>query len=332
MDVQEQSTGQVPGATERLVDVGDIRLRVLEQGEGPAVVLCHGFPGLAYSWRHQLPALAAAGYRAIAPDMRGYGGSDAPADPAAYDRTRTAGDLVGLLDALDVEQAVFVGHDFGATLAWDLPQWAPGRVRGLAPLSVPRQRTSPSLPSEGFRAVAERHFLHMHYFQTPGVADRELAGDPAGFLARVLWALSGAGRYLDVFLNPSEGRGYLDVLPPAPPLPWPWLSAAEFAVYVDTFTRTGFTGGLNWYRAFDAVWREKQARPDEPVTVPTLFLTGERDPVQIMLGADSIDRMRPEVPGLVGVEVVPGVGHFLQMEAPDTVNRLLIAFLDGLGS
>jgi pimeloyl-ACP methyl ester carboxylesterase len=215
--------------TERQVDVGEVELRVVEQGVGPAVVLCHGFPGLAHSWRSQLPVLAANGFRAVAPDMRGYGGSGRPADPAAYDRRGTVADMVGLLDALDIETAVFAGHDFGADLVWDLPQWAPGRVRALVQLSVPRSDTSPVLPSTAYARVAERHFFHLHYFQE-SAADAELAGDPAGFLSRVFWALSGGGRYLDVFRYPSEGNGYLDVLPEAPALPWPWLSEGDFAV------------------------------------------------------------------------------------------------------
>jgi pimeloyl-ACP methyl ester carboxylesterase len=316
--------------TTRQVAVGGLELRVVEQGVGPAVVMCHGFPGLAHSWRNQLPVLAAHGFRAVAPDMRGYGGSGRPEDPAAYDRRSTAADMIGLLDALDIETAVFVGHDFGADLVWDLPQWAPGRVRALIQLSVPRADTSPVLPSGAFARVARRHFLHLHYFQDPGVADTELAGDPAGFLSRVFWALSGGGRYLDVFRHPSEGNGYLDVLPAAPPLPWPWLSKEDFTVYVDTFTRTGFTGGLNWYRAADHIWHEKQTRPDEPITVPTVFITGERDPVSQMVGDAAIAEMRASVPGLVAVHVIPEAGHFVQMEAADEVNRIMVEFLDSL--
>jgi pimeloyl-ACP methyl ester carboxylesterase len=311
------------------VDVGELELRVVEQGAGPAVVMCHGFPGLAYSWRNQLPVLAAHGFRAIAPDMRGYGGSGRPSDPVAYDRRSTAADMVGLLDALDIETAVFVGHDFGANLVWDLPQWAPGRVRGLIQLGVPRGGTSPVLPSSAYARVAERHFFHLHYFQD-SAADTELAGDPAGFLSRVFWALSGGGQYFDVFRYPSEGNGYLDVLPEAPALPWPWLSEDDFAVYVDAFTRTGFTGGLSWYRAADHIWREKQARPDEPVTVPTVFITGERDPVRRIMGDASAAEMRATVPGLAGVHVIPEVGHFVQMEAADDVNRIMVEFLGSL--
>lgn len=309
------------------VDVGDIRMRVVEQGSGPAVVMCHGFPGLAYSWRHQLPALAENGFRAIAVDMRGYGGSDRPSDPSEYDRSRTVADMVGLLDALRIDTAVFVGHDFGAGLAWDLPQWAPGRVRALIQLSVPRTATSPVLPSTAYAKAADNHFLHMHYFQRPGVADVELDADPAGFLRRVYWALSGGYRYLDIFSHSSAGNGYLDVLPETPPLPWPWLSQAELDRYVETFTRTGFTGGLNWYRAADHIWREKQRRPDEPVTLPVCFVTGDADPVRQITGDDSMNEMRATVPGLVAEHVIPGCGHFVQLEAATEVNRIMLEFL-----
>jgi pimeloyl-ACP methyl ester carboxylesterase len=317
--------------SESFVDVGGgITLHVLEQGSGPAVVLCHGFPGLGYSWRHQLPALAAAGYRVVAPDLRGYGRSSAPPDPSDYDRAHTVADMVGLLDALGIEQAVFAGHDFGAALTWDLPQWAPGRVRALMQLSVPRATQSPVLPSRAFAALAEKHFLHLHYFQQPGVADAELDRDPARSIAAIYWALSGGYQYVNIFGSPSEGNGYLDVLPSPPPLPWPWMSADELAHYATEYAHAGFTGGLNWYRASDAVWHEKQSRPDEPVTVPTLFVTGDRDPVRAVMGASGRRPMIETVPGLVGEHVIDGAGHFVQLEAADEVNRLMIDFLRAL--
>lgn len=232
-----------------------------------------------------------------------------------------------LLDGLGLDDAVFVGHDFGATLVWDLPQWAPGRVRELVQLSVPRVATSPVRPSTAYAKLARQHFFHMHYFQEPGVADTELAADPEEFLRRVLWALSGGFRYTDIFSHTSEGNGYLDVLPRAPALPWPWLSQEELEHYVQVFRRTGFTGGLNWYRAADQVWAEKQQRPDEPITLPVCFITGERDPVQQIVGPDSIEAMRTTVPGLVEVHVLPGAGHFVQMEAAVDVNRITVDFL-----
>ncbi|SNT61244.1 Pimeloyl-ACP methyl ester carboxylesterase [Actinomadura meyerae] len=317
----------------RVLDVGGIALHVAEMGaeRGRPVVMCHGFPGLWYSWRHQLPVLAAAGYRAIAVDMRGYGRSERPASPEQYDRCRTVADMVGLLDALGMDDAVFVGHDFGAALVWDLPQWAPGRVKALMQLSVPRMPVSSRPPTELYARMAQQHFVHVHYFQEQGPADEELGAEPERFLANVFWALSGGYRYLDIWQHPSEGNGYLDVLPEAPPLPWPWLSKDEFAYYVDEFRRTGFTGGLNWYRAYDHVWREKQMRPDEPVTVPTMFLVGERDPVLQMMGSNALKQMEELVPGLRDVHTVEGAGHFVQMEAPREVNEAMLAFLARLG-
>lgn len=315
----------------QMLDVGDIALHVAEQGDGLPVVMCHGFPGLWYSWRHQLPALAAAGYRAIAVDMRGYGRSGRPASPGKYDRRHTVADMVGLLDALGIEEAVFAGHDFGAALVWDLPQWAPGRVKALMQLSVPRMPVSTRPPTEIYARMAEQHFVHVHYFQKEGPADGELGAAPERFLANVFWALSGGYRYLDIWQHPSEGNGYLDVLPEAPPLPWSWLSQDEFAYYVDEFRRTGFTGGLNWYRAYDHVWEEKQRRPDEPVTVPTMFLVGERDPVLQMMGSNAVQQMEGTVPGLRDVHIVEGAGHFVQMEAAGEVNEAMLAFLARIG-
>lgn len=314
----------------RILPVNGIEMHVAERGEGRPVVLCHGFPGLWFSWRHQLDALAAAGYRVIAPDMRGYGRTSAPSDVAAYDRAHTVADMVGLLDALGLEQAVFAGHDFGAHLVWDLPAWAPGRVSALMQLSVPRTPRLPVQPSVGFRYLASQHFAHVHYFQERGVADRELGENTREFLAKLFHALSGANRYLDCWEFPSEGNGYLDVLPQPPALPWNWLDEDEFGYYVAEFERTGFTGGLNWYRAEDAVWAQNEALHERPVEVPVTFIAGEKDPVLEMMGRDPFAAMRQLVPGLVSTHVIPGAGHFVQMEKPAEVNAAMIGFLDGL--
>lgn len=294
------------------------------------VVLCHGFPGLSYSWRHQLPVLADAGWRAIAPDMRGYGRSDRPADPAAYDRATTVADLVALLDELGLERAVFAGHDFGANLVWDLPRWAPERIAGLIQFSVPLAPRSPIRPSVTYAALAREHFLHMHYFQQPGPADRELAARPREFLARVLWALSDVDRYLQCWGHPTNDNGYLDVLPEAPELPWSWLREEEFEHYVAEFTRTGFSGGLNWYRALDLVWEQNAARADTLIEIPTMFIAGQRDPVLSMMGSDPLGAMAQQVPGLKEIHLIPGAGHFVQMQEPDRVNAAMLSFLETL--
>nr|WP_199340717.1 alpha/beta hydrolase [Mycobacteroides chelonae] len=309
-------------------------MHVAEQGEGPAVVLCHGFPGLWYTWRHQLAALSAAGYRAIAPDMRGYGRTTAPRDVTAYNRSTTVNDLVGLLDALDLHDAVFSGHDFGAHLVWDMPAWAGDRVRALIQLSVPRTRRLPVTPSVGFNYLASQHFTHLEYFQEPGVAESELDAQPKTFLATLFHALSGANRYLDCWDHPAhvgdKRNGYLDVLPSPPPLPWNWLSEQDLDYYAAEFTRTGFTGGLNWYRAEDLVWSQNEHLHDRPIGVPVTFIAGSADPVLEMLGRDPMTAMADLVPGLRSVLIVEGAGHFVQMERPDAVNTAMIEFLGSL--
>jgi len=313
------------------VDVRGLRMRVRDQGEGLPVVLCHGFPGLGYSYRHQMAAIADAGFRAIAPDMLGYGGTDAPGDPREYTYERVAADLVALLDVLGAERGVFVGHDFGAPAAWNVAVRSPARVAGLVLLSVPyepdRRATRPSIVHA---EIARKHFLHLHYFQAPGVADRELAADPRGFLTRLFWALSGGHRYLDIWKHGSEGNGYLDVLPAAPPLPWPWLSRDELDEYVAEFARTGFTGGLNWYRAIDLNWERSAAIANAAIDAPALFVAGENDAVITMLGPAAIERMRAHMPALRGVHLIPGAGHWIQQERAAEVNELVVDFLRGL--
>ncbi|MBV0916145.1 alpha/beta fold hydrolase [Mycobacteroides chelonae] len=320
--------------THRQLLVNGIDMHVAEQGEGPAVVLCHGFPGLWYTWRHQLAALSAAGYRAIAPDMRGYGRTTAPRDVTAYDRNTTVNDLVGLLDALDLHDAVFSGHDFGAHLVWDMPAWTGDRVRALIQLSVPRTRRLPVTPSVGFNYLASQHFTHLEYFQEPGVAESELDAQPKTFLATLFHALSGANRYLDCWDHPAhmgdKRNGYLDVLPSPPPLPWNWLSEQDLDYYAAEFTRTGFTGGLNWYRAEDLVWSQNEHLHDRPIGVPVTFIAGSADPVLEMLGRDPMTAMADLVPGLRSVLIVEGAGHFVQMERPDAVNTAMIEFLGSL--
>lgn len=304
---------------------------------GAPVVFCHGFPGSWFTWRHQLAALSVpadggAARRAIALDMRGYGRSLRPADASAYGRRETVGDVAAVLEHLGIERAVFSGHDFGAALVWDLPLWLPERVAGLVQLAVPRLPRSPMRPSEAFAMLAERHFFHQHYFQDPGVAEAEIDGRPAEFLRRLMYALSGEGDYYVCWRAPSRTRsgaptGYIEALPQAPDPPWPWLSADEFDFFAAEFARTGFTGGLNWYRAQDRVWEDNARFGDAEITVPTAFIAGEDDPVLTMLGSTCLDKMAASVPGLTSTDVLPGAGHFVQMEAAREVNAIIRGFL-----
>ena len=306
-------------------------LHFTELGSGVPVIMCHGFPGLGYSWRHQLQPIADAGFHAIAPDMLGYGDSPSPADSGAYAHEHVTAGLLRILDDLGAEQGIFVGQDFGAPAVWQTALRAPERVKGLALLSVPYDPDRlPQRPTDLYRSVAAQHFFHVHYFQAPGVADRELDAQPREFLRRLFFALSGGYRYLDIWQHPSDGNGYLDVLPEAPPLPWAWLSEADFEHYVNVFTCTGFTGGLNWYRAFDVNWERGEPWAGARITVPTTFIAGTNEPVLQMFGDRAIDRMRAHVDDLRGVHLIDGAGHWVQRERPEEVNDHLIAFLRSL--
>lgn len=265
--------------THRIVRVGDIEMHVAEQGEGTPIVLCHGFPGLWFSWRHQLEALSAAGYRAIAPDMRGLRlhrrtRRDRRVRQAAHRRRPDRTARRSGTGRRGVRRARFRRPP----PPWDLPSWAPDRSAGADPVQRPRMPRLPIRPSDAFAHMAQRHFVHFHYFQQPGVADGELGARPSEFLAKIFHALSGAGDYLSCWDHPSAGNGYLDVLPDPPrPAPWPWLSDAEFEYYAAEFARTGFTGGLNWYAPKTWCGSKTIDLHDRPITVPTLFVAGERD-------------------------------------------------------
>jgi pimeloyl-ACP methyl ester carboxylesterase len=340
---------------ERMIDVGGgYRLRAVEQGDGPVVLMVHGFPGLAWSWRHQMAPLAAAGYRAVAIDSLGYGGSDRPSDPAAYTADRMQDYLLGVLDHYGAERAVIIGQDFGAQYAWNMAVRSPERVAALIATipydydmagramlgSAPRlpadaparpEASSPDhLPNERFAAMARDHFVHFHYFQQVGPAERELAERAPEFLARLFHELSAEGDLWRWKTVPSEGSGYLDVLPPAPPLPWPWLSEAEFDRFVAAYDHADpmlrFIGGLNSYRTADANWRIGMDWADHDVETPTLFLYGENDP-SFGFFPDWEARMRARVPGLRKIVAVPGAGHFAQQEQPHAFNAALLDFL-----
>ncbi|WP_067691671.1 alpha/beta fold hydrolase [Nocardia jejuensis] len=313
-----------------MLDTGDIRMHVAEQGQGYPVIFCHGFPHTWFMWHHQLDAVAAAGYRAIAPDLRGYGRTEIPDNVESYTNEAVIGDLLALLDDIGAERAVFVGLDFGAQLVWELALRAPERVAAVAVLNNPFSPRPPRPPSAFWTKAAERHFLHLSYFQPPGVADAELAADPRGFLARVYYSLSGEYHYLDTWKNPP-GIGYLDALPQAPALPWPWLSQEEFDILAADFEQTGFTGGLNWYRNLDRNWELTADYAEAKVSVPTYFLYGENDPdMEGFSGRDPLATLRANVVDLREVVEIPGAGHLVQLERPDAVNSFLLGALKGL--
>jgi pimeloyl-ACP methyl ester carboxylesterase len=306
----------------RRVETNGVGLHVAEAGEGPLVVLCHGWPELWYSWRHQLPALAGAGYRAVAPDQRGYGGSDRPEAVEDYDIVHLTDDLCGLLDAYGAERATFVGHDWGASVVWALARRVPERVERVAAMSVPFRPRSSRPPTELLRLLHGDRFFYILYFQSVGPADAELGKDPELTLRRVLWGVSGdappgawtAGR---------KGDGMLAGMAEPERLPQ-WLPAEDLAYYAREFARTGFTGGLNWYRNLDRNWELEAAWDDRRVEAPALFVAGERDPVLRFIRPDAMEEW---VPGLRGRLILPGAGHWIQQERPAEVNGALLKFL-----
>ncbi|CQD21794.1 EphA [Mycobacterium lentiflavum] len=319
----------VPTSTERLVETNGVQLRVVEAGDrgAPVVVLAHGFPELAYSWRHQIPVLAEAGYHVLAPDQRGYGGSSRPDAIEAYNIRELTTDIVGLLDDVGAERAVWVGHDWGAPVVWHAPLLHPGRVAAVAALSVPATPRSHVAPTQAWRKTFGENFFYILYFQEPGVADAELNSDPARALRRLMGGLRTDGDKAAGLRMVAPGpEGFIDRLPEPDALP-DWISQDELDHYIAEFSRTGFTGGLNWYRNFDRNWELTADLADAKISVPCLFIGGTADPV---LAFTRADRAAEIVSGPYQQLMIEGAGHWLQQERPDEVNTALLEFLNGL--
>ncbi|MGH2684361.1 MAG: alpha/beta hydrolase, partial [Actinomycetota bacterium] len=288
------------------------------------VVLAHGFPELAYSWRHQVPALAAAGNRVLAPDQRGYGLSSRPAAIEDYDITHLTDDLLALLDDIGEERAVFVGHDWGSIVVWQLALMAPERVAGVVGMSVPFLPRPPMPPVQIMRQVFADAFMYIVYFQEPGVADADLGRDPATTMRRMLAGL----RSMDPSLMAKDDRGFVERIPEPDGLP-DWLSQDELDHYAAEFSRTGFTGGINWYRNFDRNWELTAHLEGAKVEVPSLFIGGVLDPVLVMSPPTVMDGWLVDHRGTV---LVDDAGHWVQQEKPEEVNRALLTFLHSIES
>jgi len=325
------------GIAHRMIEANGIRLHVAEQGEGPLVVLCHGFPESWYSWRHQLAALSAAGYRVVAPDMRGYGQSDRPEAIDQYTLLHLVGDMVGLLDALGADQAVIAGHDWGAPVAWHAALLRPDRFRAVIGLSVPYRPRSRVAPTTVMPRRDDALFYQL-YFQTPGVAEAEFERDVRETVLKTLYSGSGdaprpprsgsdpAAAAGSVGMVPRDG-GFLSRMPSPTALP-AWLSEADIDFYAGEFARTGFRGGLNWYRNIDRNWELMAPFAGAKVTVPALYIAGDRDLVVAFQGVDkAIAGMSNCVPQLRDTIVLPGCGHWTQQERPREVNAAMIDFL-----
>ena len=311
---------------ERTVEVNGVRLRLLEAGPagGPLVVLTHGFPELAYSWRHQIPALAGAGYRVVAPDQRGYGGSSRPDRIADYAIDALCADVVGLIDQAGAERAAVVGHDWGAVVAWSVPLLHPDRVSAVAGLAVPPVPRPLTPPTEAFRRIFGDNFFYILYFQEPGVADAEMDADPHRALLRMLGGMRAPRDDAEAMRMLTPGpEGFIERLAEPESLP-AWLSEAELDHYVSEFSRTGFTGALNWYRNFESNWLIMGNPCAETISVPALFVGGTDDPV---LKFTKTNRAHEVVRGPYREVMLDGAGHWIQQERPDEVNAELLAFL-----
>jgi len=320
------------------VDANGISVHTVSMGEGPLVVFCHGFPESWYSWRHQLPAVAAAGHRAVALDMRGYGGTSRPADIGAYTMSHLVGDVVGVVAALGEQEAVVVGHDWGGPVAWYSALMRPDVFRAVAALSVPYIPPIGGLPegvtiNDLMRANAAGRDYYRLYFQEPGVAEADLEADIERSVLGFMYTISGDIVADGVHETGWDGHFPLGetvtdqlVLPEQLPS---WLTADDLAFYVAELRASGYRGGLNWYRNINALPAILAPFVGATIDQPALYLGGELDMIAGNT-PEAISALPGMVPGLRGVEMLAGAGHWLQQERPAEVNAALIDFLSGL--
>jgi pimeloyl-ACP methyl ester carboxylesterase len=303
------------------VESNGLRMAVYEEGQGPAVILLHGFPELAFSWRHQLPALAAAGFRAIAPDQRGYGRTTVPPNVSDYRASELIKDMHGLLDALDLESATFVGHDWGALLLWQMAMLAPERIDKLVILNIPH---FPRLPIDPIGVMRE-HFGNHYYivdFQDSDEADRVFGSDPRHFINRMMRRnqmtreqfekLPAEYQVISLLRSVKSEHASGDAL----------LSDAELNYYATAFMQSGFTGPINWYRNWTHNWEQLEG-VDQQIDIPTLFVGAMDD---VVIGLHHIEGMKPLVNDLT-VHMLKECGHWTQQEKPAEVNRMILEWL-----
>ena len=315
----------------RTIDTGEVALRCAVEGEGPLVIMVHGFPESWYSWRHQIGPVADAGFTACAVDVRGYGGSDKPQPVEAYAMERIVGDLIGLRKALSPDApAVLVGHDWGAPIVWNSALTHPEHFRAVAGMSVPFS----GVPQRPFTEIFREHFtsqgrfFYQEYFQEPGVAEAEAEADPRDFVERMMYSISGdvpPGDYWDKPL----GATFLEGLPD--PEPVAWLTEDDLDFYEAEFTASGFRGPLNRYRNHEADYEWLQNWAGKRIEQPALFIGGTRDPATFLFGAieDPVALVKMFAPRAEG-HILDGVGHWTQQERPDEVNAVLIDWLKRL--
>jgi pimeloyl-ACP methyl ester carboxylesterase len=329
--ISVSSEPAVAGVTFRFIHSNGIKLRIAEAGTGPLVLMAHGWPESWYSWRHQITMLADAGYHVVAPDMRGYGESDKPVDVDDYDITHVAGDLVGILDALDEETAILVGHDWGAIVAWSTVLLHPSRFTALIAMSVPYGGRVAQSPIQSWRETFGENFFYILYHNEPGgVAEAEYDADPRGLISR-LYLSPGAPRQPAIITDAHRSAGgWIGRLGAAKELP-DWLRQEDLDYVVSQFENAGFRGGMNYYRNFHRNWEITEHLEGATIKVPVLFIAGSRD--SVIAGADE-ERLTATISraadDLRGVILIPEIGHWVQQEAPAQTNAAMMRFLNSL--
>lgn len=313
----------------RILKTDVLDFHILEAGTGPLVVLLHGFPDLAIGWTHQIKALSQAGYRVVAPDLRGYGQTGGPQEKTTYFLFSLVSDVVALVEALGEEKAVVVGHDWGAALAWHCALLRPDMFHAVMALSVPYQaRRNHGEPTEVMQHLSDKYGLGQLYlasFKDPK-AHEPLDRDPSSTLRKIFWAFDGS--------TPAEkrasgyhqaGQSLLDTISDEATLP-PWMTEQHFAAYVEAFSTGGFERPIHWYRKIDANWHRTRWLQGCKVRVPACFMVGENDPTRLYMARNE-EELATQVPGLISATVVPGAGHWIQQEKPELVSEAIIAFL-----
>lgn len=301
--------------------------------DAPLLILCHGFPHTWFSWHRQIGAFVKAGWRVVAPDLRGMGRTEGPADFHAYDCEHTVGDLVGLLDHLGAEKAVFAGLDFGILSIYDMAYRFPERMRAIIGLENPHFPDRPDkTPLEEAAEWAADHYVHIHDFTSRPDSHEELDANPRGFLSRVYFALSADYNYLDVWKHPSSAT-YMQALPEAPPLPWPWLSELEMEFIVADYAASGFATGINWYRAMDLRWHQRASYRGKKNPVPFYFIGSVHDvDLEAWHGENPLEQMKEQHEQVCRSEMVTKAGHMMQLERSDEVTRIMIDYLNEIAA
>lgn len=331
-DQTMSSQTPVAGVSSRFIEANGIRMRIFEAGDaGPLVLLAHGWPESWYNWRHQLVALADAGYRVVAPAMRGYGETDAPPDVEDYDIIDLTDDMVGILDALGEETAVMAGHDWGAIVAWHAVVRYPERFNGLIAMSVPYGGTAQRSPMEGWReAFGDNFYYILYHNESGGVAEAEYDSDPRGLISR-LYTSPATPREAPAVTDPLRSAGgWIGRLGAPIGLP-DWLTQEDLDYVVGQFWQFGFRGGVNYYRNFHRNWEISRDYASDRVTVPTVFIAGSRDVVIGGADAEQLTGLMSRVTDdLRSVVLIPEIGHWVQQEAPEETNAAMLEFLRGL--